>query len=287
MKPIKLTEEDIVKILKDVQNTLTTSAFSTSTININYDLKKLNPVMNTIKPLVIYTPTAYIKAKELVKNNSNEIGWHGIVTRKNNTFIIRDIIVFPQVVTSATVNPDQIKYQEWLMSQPDDIFPNIRMHGHSHVNMPTHPSGTDMAYREAILTMLGKDDFYIFMILNKRDEVEISIYDLATNFIYETADIQIEVMLSKQTTLKSFIKEASAQTTMYSPPSYITPTNYVTPAGYKVYDEDAMTGEAYYNNYRNTGMTVNEYLTREFEKEYAQNKKSKKDKNKVQKGSKT
>jgi hypothetical protein len=56
--------------------------------------------------------------------------------------------------------------------------------------MATNPSTIDLTYQEALTKQVR--DFYIFMILNKRDEFNIWIYDKAHNLLYDKADIDID-----------------------------------------------------------------------------------------------
>lgn len=122
-------------------------------------------------------------------------------------YYITDILVYPQKVTGAAVNTDQIKYQTWLMDHNDEVFNQIRMQGHSHVNMSTSPSGVDVTFYEKILNQLDEDMFYIFMVWNKKKEKTIKIYDMAKNVLFETSDVKIEV-LDDDTGIEKFLKSA-------------------------------------------------------------------------------
>lgn len=79
------------------------------------------------------------------------------------------------------------------MKKADPIFNNIRMQGHSHVDFATNPSGTDLAHQEKILDQLMDNDFYIFIICNKRFERTAIIYDLENNVLYENGDITVTI----------------------------------------------------------------------------------------------
>lgn len=62
---------------------------------------------------VIFTPLAYAKMVKLLEGFETEVAWHGIAKRDSeddSIFWIEDILVYPQVVTGATVNTDQEKY---------------------------------------------------------------------------------------------------------------------------------------------------------------------------------
>lgn len=143
----------------------------------------------TVKPIVIIKETAQLKMKALVNNCAKEIAWHGLVRIEDGKYVIYDILLYPQTITAATVNATD-DYDLWLDALPDEQFNNIRMQGHSHVNMATFASGTDTEFYDKLVKHIR--NYYIFMILNKQGAVFINIYDLADNKIYETADIEVQ-----------------------------------------------------------------------------------------------
>lgn len=152
---------------------------------------------NNEKATIVYTSKAWIKLTEIMKTFEKEVGWHGLVKRNpenDKEFIIYDIIVYPQTVTSVTVNTDQKAYEQWLFDDDkDDVFNDIRMHGHSHVKMGVTPSGTDIAHQSGILSTLNNNTFYVFQIWNKSLTSWSKIYDLKNNIMYEDTDIQIKI----------------------------------------------------------------------------------------------
>lgn len=185
---------------------------------------------------VRFSKQAKLKQDALIREFSTEVGWHGLVHRDpddQKVFHIDDIIVFPQRVTGSTVTPDQWQYSQWLMSLPDAEFNSCRYHGHSHVNMSVGPSGTDDKWQADTLKRMrgdglsaeaqqnfvdemGDSAFYIFMIWNKRGDVNVKVYDLMTNHFYEEkeVDIQFDDVLD----LSDFLADAKAkvQTTTYT-----------------------------------------------------------------------
>jgi hypothetical protein len=199
MKPISFSEEVQRKVLADFQKFLATVRLGKNKINYSYTLE--DTVDKTIKkPELYFTADAYLKMITLVDSTTDEIGWHGVVERDGHRFTVTDILVYPQVVTGSNIRTDQEAYNTWLMAQPDEIFNNIRYQGHSHVNFTVTPSdfgpGSDVHLYESILQTLRKTDYYIFMIVNKRREVFVMIYDMAQNVVFEKDDITIYVMLS-------------------------------------------------------------------------------------------
>jgi hypothetical protein len=141
------------------------------------------------------SPQTYSKTIALVTAFSDEVAWHGTVTRAGKSeFIIEDIFVYPQEVTGSTVNTDQEGYTQWLYGFDDEVFSKIRMQGHSHVSMSVFPSGVDSGHRAQILDQLDEDMFYIFMVWNKRLETHTLIYDMANNVLYEDGDVTVKIL---------------------------------------------------------------------------------------------
>lgn len=155
---------------------------------------KLIDYISCAKPTVKFTEEAEKKMWALVTNCSSEIGWHGLVERNGTTFTIYDILVYPQEVTSATITADEKLFSDWIqgyIEKPTDEFEHMRMHGHSHVNMACSPSGVDTNLQMDTLATLTEDDYYIFMIVNKKKDMWIQIYDNKTGIVYEKDDISI------------------------------------------------------------------------------------------------
>lgn len=175
------------------------------------------------KCTIRFTESAWEKMWTLVHNFDSEIGWDGVVKRgEGDTYIISDILVCPQQVTGATVNTDKAEYAAWLGNfvEDDEVFPHLRFQGHSHVNMGVTPSGTDTGGWNELLSQIGDDDFYLFMILNKRGEKTIRLYDYAKNVVYDTADCTVEVADGEHG-LAAFLADAKSKV---KPKTY-TPAN--------------------------------------------------------------
>jgi hypothetical protein len=189
-RPIIFTEKMKQKAKKDFADMLDNTKMSDGKLNysVNYNYEDSGAV-------VLLTPEAYRKILALVMEFSDEVGWHGVVSRSgDNTFIIEDIFIYPQEVSGSTVNTDQKLYTEWLYNLDDDVFNKIRMQGHSHVNMGTSPSGVDDKHRQQILDQLESSMFYIFMVWNKSLSVHTLIYDMAKNILYEEDDVDVRLI---------------------------------------------------------------------------------------------
>lgn len=213
MKPIKLTP--LVKqklkesLLKDLDKELNSLKLSDSTVKFNYDLKDVLKVdTNTVKKPIVYmmAPT-YLKMLQYVMLSDNEIAWRGTVERKKHIFFIKDVFLYPQKVTGATVQEDPDKGQKWSDALPTTTYNTMRFQGHSHVNMAAFWSGTDKADQHAHLQELLDDDYYIFAVMNKKQEILVEVYDLAQNVIFEKEDVTFKVFLNKDTTISAIKTE--------------------------------------------------------------------------------
>lgn len=230
-KIIKMTSQNLDEIRKDFEEALKGVKLSDGKINFT---KTFGSIQR--KATLYFTELAYLKMLTLVREFDKEVAWHGIAKRhetEEDAYVISDILVYPQEVTGATVNTDQEKYQMWLMNHEDDVFNNIRMQGHSHVNMGTTPSTVDTSLYERILDQLDDTMFYIFLIWNKRNEKTIKIYDLAKNVLFETADVTVS-LVEDGTGMEQFLKTAKemVQDKKYT---QTTPNNYGKPYGYGGY----------------------------------------------------
>lgn len=230
-KIIKMTSQNLDELRKDFEEALKGVKLSDGKINFTKTFGNIQR-----KATLYFTELAYLKMLTLVREFDKEVAWHGIAKRhdtEEDAYIISDILVYPQEVTGATVNTDQEKYQMWLMSHEDDVFDNIRMQGHSHVNMGTTPSTVDTSLYERLLDQLDDTMFYIFLIWNKRNEKTIKIYDLAKNVLFETADVTVSLM-EDGTGMEKFLSTAKemVQDKKYTP---TTPDTYGKPYGYGGY----------------------------------------------------
>lgn len=230
-KIIKMTSQNLDEIRRDFEEALKGVKLSDGKINFTKTFSNIQRKAN-----LYFTELAYLKMLTLVREFDKEVAWHGIARRcedEEDAYIISDILVYPQEVTGATVNTDQEKYQMWLMNHDDEVFNNIRMQGHSHVNMSTSPSTVDTSLYDRILEQLDDDMFYIFLIWNKRNEKTIKIYDLAKNVLFETADVTVSVR-EDDIGMERFLKDAKemVQDKKYTP---TTPNTYGNPYGYGGY----------------------------------------------------
>ena len=190
MKPIYLTQEDIEEMKKEFEKQLILGMYDGS-----FSYSKKFTYKEKEKAYIYYTPEVFARMFALITHYNSEVAWHCLVERMNepNKFRVYDILVYDQIVTGATVNTDDTGYANFMMSLTDEQANHLHCQCHSHVNMTTSPSQTDIDHQKKILATLNSNNFYIFQIWNKKFEHTDFIYDLANNVYYENNDIEVLV----------------------------------------------------------------------------------------------
>ena len=181
------------EMLALLQKEFLTKQFFGDKIEIKLDIKdivdKCMTENNITEPIIYITVSAYQKIMTLVKKYTSEVAWHCLINHPEgtNTYLIYDVLVFPQEVTGATANGIDNEYEMWLATLPDEQFNRCRCHMHSHVNMNVTPSGVDENYYNNLMTQVT--DYYITMIINKREEFHLRFYDVTNNILYIDKDL--------------------------------------------------------------------------------------------------
>ncbi len=211
MRPIRLDETMQNKLIAQlIELCKTQNLDSTFKVSLSLD----TPVPEFEKPLVRFTPLAYLKMLQLVKACTTEIAWHGTVERvAEREFLITDILCYPQKVTGATVEADETNgaYGQWMMGLSEQTHNSLRFQGHSHVNMAVSPSGTDLADWDAALQFIPKDSFYIFAIVNKSAAMHFRIFDKQHNVTYAATEINVEVDADNDCSIEAWEQDCLAQ----------------------------------------------------------------------------
>lgn len=211
MKPITLTQADIQSLLADFSAAAAKCSFW-DTDTLTYKKPIIRVAEGNQRISLTFSAVAYAKMRELVRVSNVEVAWHGTVERINSkNYLVTDIIVYPQTIDAATVNTDQQEYDNWMNALPCEVFGKVRLQGHSHVHMPPAPSSVDTFNQKRTLQLIGKNDYYISMIVNKRDEWTCRLYDEATNTLYDEKDIDLSVQPAAPETLTAALKDITAQ----------------------------------------------------------------------------
>lgn len=150
-------------------------------------------ITETVKVLPIAMPRVIISAEAIAKMQlyiegcSDEIGWLGTAIKQGNSYYILDTYLFAQEVHSTTteITPDGLSaFGEEILQRADgmDIWNNLKVWGHSHVNMGVTPSGQDDSQMNTFKD--GGHDWFIRIIGNKKGDLKIDIYSYETGVIY-------------------------------------------------------------------------------------------------------
>ena len=213
-RPLRLNDKEIEDISALLQSNL-------KKITLN-GLDKLNlslPVpTNKTRAKLIFSSIAWTKMYWLVQEFKGEIEWHGLIVRTGkHAFFVKDILTFPHEVSSVSVISDQKEYTDWLESLPQEQRQELFFHGHSHVNMRVLPSSVDTKYRSDIIGNIGvprpgtdEDIFYAFIILNKHGDWSAQLFDVTNNIVYDTEDIDIDVLCEDGTNLSDFLAKTKS-----------------------------------------------------------------------------
>ena len=182
---LRMTDEMIETYLEEIRKQLKSGIAYKNTVKLP-EAKKVEKKTN-----LFITPEAYAKIMYIVRENSKEVSWHATAERTETGYKVNDVYFCPQVVTGTTVDTDPAKYSEWLKEFDDATYAALRFQGHSHVNMGVSPSSTDEEHRKGIISKIGEDGFYIFMIFNKSGAYSVRIYDARDNVVYDTEDVSV------------------------------------------------------------------------------------------------
>lgn len=210
MQRITLTDEMRNALLNKFTNYINTTKIDTNRFTFSTDLAEYIQLEDVDRPTLYIESEAFLKMQLYVQQTSTEIAWHGTVTKTDKDYIIHDVFLYPQKIAAATVQTDQDKYNAWTEELDDETFNSMRFQGHSHVNMGVSPSGVDTSYYNDMLQVLSKNDFYIFMILNKSGDMHLLIYDLAKNIVYNKNDIDVKIIATGTTDLMAYISKEKA-----------------------------------------------------------------------------
>lgn len=149
-------------------------------------------------PKIFFTLKAKQKIQAMAQYTSTqECALEGIVRREGSEYIIEDVFAYPQIITAATVEMDDDKYIQWLNDLSDDTINHKRFQVHSHVNMGVTPSQVDLNCYDKYLDVV--DDFMIFMIINRKNEFNIWLYDVEQGLKYDKESLEVGVLLDEDT----------------------------------------------------------------------------------------
>ena len=143
-------------------------------------------------PKVLIELNALLKMKAFIDAATEEIAWLGLVEQNENVYTIKDVKLVKQKTTATTAEIDEEGLQEFaeelIASGKEDELGNIRMWGHSHVEMSVTPSGQDdSTFKE----YYQKCPYFIRLIGNKKGEMRIDIALTAEKAEFDNVQYEI------------------------------------------------------------------------------------------------
>lgn len=145
-------------------------------------------ILEQSAPRVFISTEAISKMKHFVDKCQDEIGWLGTAYRTKNNIIINDVFLFDQEVhaTTTEITPEGLsEFAEELLQMGDigiEIWNNLKVWGHSHVNMSVSPSSQDD--KQMLTFKEGGHDWFIRIIANKKGDMKVDVYDYEVGIIY-------------------------------------------------------------------------------------------------------
>ena len=207
MKPFELTEEAKEKILaramEEMKKSLDDYSFKTGEQKLTFSTTVSEVLKDKIT--VMFEPLTYLRMQALVEFYDTELAWYGLIKKINpKLYYVYDVKVMKQTVNGSKVDTEDEDMLEFFDSLTDEEINDLHFQAHSHVNMSTGASGTDIENQLDTVSKIDKKGFYLFQIWNKSGDINTYLYDKEANMLYDRKDIVIEVEAG-ETTLSDFV----------------------------------------------------------------------------------
>ena len=167
---------------------------------------------------VYILPDARAKMEMYCELCEKEIGWLGFVKKFPGTgYLITDVVLLKQEVHATTTEIDPQALLEFWGATPVEQQADIKLWGHSHVNMSPTPSGQDDSQMDYFK---DGNDWFIRLITNKKGDMNITIYDYANGIeihddvLYTYNPKRAELRTAIEAEIKEKVKEKT-----YTPPA--------------------------------------------------------------------
>jgi hypothetical protein len=200
-----------------------------TTVNTLQKLKGM--FCHTPHPPLTFSPYAWVKINCYIQL-IGDLEITGLGKIEDN--IITDIMIFEQEVRSAFVECPVDAITNFLIDNPTTAH-LWRLDWHSHVNMATSPSVTDIKNYE-VMQQLRMGEPFPFLIINKRQQMTCKEY--VADGMTPHIDIHIPTDTISTTMLTQIYNEAKADverlcTQYVAPPAAVTTTNQTWSYGYQ------------------------------------------------------
>jgi proteasome lid subunit RPN8/RPN11 len=167
---------------------------------------RLTLIRNDI-PIIIFKPEVLYAQKVIVDTCKDEVGWVGLVTKKDNTYVVEEIFLPRQGAHGSEceiLSAGYVPIEEEMTRRGtfDRMFTDLKFWGHSHVNMGVGPSGPDR--QSSIKKATDAGDYFIRAICNKEGRMHLSFFDNAKGVAYENIDWQVDDGVDKKAIKEKF-----------------------------------------------------------------------------------
>lgn len=171
---------------------------------------------------VYILPDARAKMEMYCELCEKEIGWLGFVKKLEGIgFMITDVMLLKQEVHATTTEIDPQALLEFWGQTPPEKQSEIKVWGHSHVNMSPTPSGQDDNQMEYFK---DGNPWFIRLITNKKGDMNITIYDYESGF--EVHDDKLITYYPQRTEMREKIKAEIAEKVSEKKATPVTTTPY-------------------------------------------------------------
>lgn len=218
-------------------------------------------VLEQFMPFIIISKIALAKMQLYIEGCSDEIGWLGTVTKNDeNIFFINDVFLFEQDVhgTTTEITPDGLmKFAEELLQQPDGLetWNNLKLWGHSHVNMAVFASSQDDKQMEAFSN--GSIPWFLRIIANKSGDITVDLYDYSQGITYLNLPWW-EEYTDEERKIENQIKELQSKLSVFKD-QYVDEFKPLIVGEIKEKVSSKVSGFNYLNRYNSTDKSVNSY----------------------------
>lgn len=150
-------------------------------------------------------PTALQKMEMYCDLSDGEIGWLGFVEKYDTQgFLITDCVLLKQEVHATTTEIDPTALLEFWNNTPTEKQEQIKIWGHSHVNMSPTPSGQDDSQMDYFK---DGNPWFIRLITNKKREYYIDIYDYEHGLKIHMDQADLKIFNPAESELRKSIEE--------------------------------------------------------------------------------
>lgn len=177
-------------------------------------------------PIVQFTPQVKAIIDYIVANNRQEVGWLGTVKREGNLFLINNVFIPEQEVSSVETlidhNAMTALWEEIFSAggDPGELY----YWGHSHVNMGVSPSGQD---EYQVRRFLRGCPIFLRSIHNKAGAIKMDVYDMENRVVSQCVPTSVAYGLEDTECkhLDTLIKQNVKQAVKYMPPAATSPAH--------------------------------------------------------------